>query len=75
MEVRSSDNKIIETKQLISKYLATMDDDYGVCLFVLDYKLFDKKNEFFEWQYVGKCRVHYAAIRSISFGETIDDNG
>lgn len=34
-EIKSADNKIIETKQMMSKYLATMDDDYGICLFVL----------------------------------------
>lgn len=30
-----------------------------------------KKN----WSFAGKVRVHYAPIRSIAFGESIDERG
>lgn len=46
-----------------SRHLATMDEDFGVTLFV-------HKGE--AWELGGKIRVHYAPIRSISFGESMD---
>lgn len=46
-----------------SKHLATMDEDFGVTLFSIGDK---------NWSLTGKVRVHYAPIRSISFGESID---
>ena len=49
-----------------SKHLAVMDEDYGVTLFSLGEK---------NWSFAGKVRVHYAPIRSISFGESIDERG
>lgn len=48
-----------------SRHLATMDDDFGVTLFVLR-----PDNN---WELGGKIRVHYAPIRSISFGESMDE--
>jgi len=51
-----------------SKYLATMDSDYAVTLFTKDFILFDPNKKVKEWQFVGKCRVHDAPIKSISFG-------
>ena len=43
-----------------------MDEDYGVTLFSLGDK---------NWSFAGKVRVHYAPIRSISFGESMDERG
>lgn len=42
-----------------SRHMATMDEDFGVTLFVLGEK---------NWTFGGKIRVHYAPIRSIAFG-------
>ena len=51
-----------------------MDDDLSVSLFVFDHRFNDvTKNK--EWVFAGKHRVHHAAIRSISFGETVDEKG
>lgn len=52
-----------------SKHLAVIDEDYSCTLFAHEHKLFDIKMEK-EWQFVGKCRVHHAPIRSIAFGES-----
>jgi cilia- and flagella-associated protein 251 len=49
-----------------SRHLAVMDEDFGVTLFILGEK---------NWSLSGKIRVHYAPIRSISFGESIDQRG
>lgn len=49
-----------------SKHLAVMDEDFGVTLFSLGEK---------NWSFAGKVRVHYAPIRSISFGQSIDERG
>ncbi len=43
-----------------------MDEDFGVTLFILGEK---------NWGFAGKIRVHYASIRSIAFGESMDDRG
>jgi WD40 repeat protein len=48
-----------------SRHLATMDKDYGVALFILQER----------WQIAGKIRVHHDAIRSIAFGEFLDEKG
>ena len=51
-----------------------MDDDLSVSLFVFDHRFNDvTKNK--EWVFAGKHRVHHAPIRSISFGETVDERG
>lgn len=49
-----------------SKHLAVMDEDFGVTLFSLGEK---------NWAFAGKVRVHYAPIRSIAFGESLDERG
>ena len=49
-----------------SKYLAVYDEEFGVTLFSLGDK---------NWSFAGKVRCHYAPIRSISFGESIDERG
>lgn len=49
-----------------------MDEDYAVCLFTYDHRFNDVSFEK-EWVFAGKHRVHHAPIRSIAFGETLDD--
>lgn len=55
-----------------SKHLATMDEDYSVCLFTFDHRFNDTTKEK-EWVFAGKHRLHHAPIRSIAFGETLDE--
>lgn len=55
-----------------SKHLATMDEDYSVCLFTYDHRFNDITKEK-EWVFAGKHRVHHAPIKSIAFGETCDE--
>ena len=49
-----------------------MDEDYSVCLFTYDHRFNDVTKEK-EWVFAGKHRVHHAPIRSISFGETLNE--
>jgi hypothetical protein len=57
-----------------SRHLAVMDEDFGVTLFILGEKP-QGSNQQAHWSFAGKVRVHYAPIRSISFGESIDQRG
>lgn len=54
---------LMQTFSPDSRHLAVMDEDFGVTLFMLGDK---------NWSFAGKVRVHYAPLRSISFGESID---
>jgi hypothetical protein len=49
-----------------------MDEDFSVCLFTYDHRFNDTTKEK-EWVFAGKHRVHHAPIRSIAFGETLDE--
>lgn len=47
-----------------SRHFAAMDEYFGVTLFVLGEK---------SWGFGGKIRVHNAPLRSIAFGESMDE--
>jgi hypothetical protein len=57
---------LMQTFSPDSRHLAVMDEDFGVTLFILGEK---------NWGFAGKIRVHYAPIRSIAFGESMDERG
>lgn len=63
---KSRPNILMQTFSPDSRHLAVMDEDFGVTLFILGDK---------NWGFAGKIRVHYASIRSIAFGESMDERG
>lgn len=57
-----------------SQHLATMDEEYSVCLFKIGHKYIDS-NKPKEWVFAGKVRVHMRPITYLAFGETMSEDG
>ena len=57
-----------------SKHLATMNEDFSVCLFKIDHKYLDPTQPK-EWIFSGKMRAHTLPLKSIAFGESLSDKG
>lgn len=55
-----------------SAHLATMDEEYSVCLFKVGVKYEGKPKE---WIFAGKVRVHLRPITYLAFGETMSKKG